>query len=97
HMYARFDADLGVWRECGPGAASTSAGTSGPVTTTTWLCRGGSAVETSVIDGGVHAWPGARPTAQPLLLPHPPDDALDASTAIADFFAAHMRPSTPPA
>lgn len=96
-IYAPFDEVIGVWRDVDSCAASSSAGTSGPVTTTTWPCRGGSAVETSVIDGGVHAWPGARPTAQPLLLTHPPDDALDASTAIADFFASHRRTSTPPA
>ncbi|HKF17792.1 MAG TPA: PHB depolymerase family esterase [Candidatus Dormibacteraeota bacterium] len=96
-IYAPFDDVIGVWRDVDACNASSSAGTSGPVTTTTWLCRGGSAVETSVIAGGVHAWPGARPTAQPLLLTHPPDDALDASTAIADFFASHRRASTPPA
>ena len=94
-IYAPFDDVIGVWRDVDACAASSSASASGPTTTTTWRCRDGSAVETRVIAGGVHAWPGARPTAQPLLLSYPPDDSLDASTVIADFFAAHRLASSP--
>lgn len=94
-IYAPFDEVIGVWRDVDACAASSSASVSGPTTTTAWRCSDGSAVETRVIAGGVHAWPGARPTAQPLLLSHPPDDSLDASTVIADFFAAHRPASSP--
>ena len=72
-----------VWDSCSAQPAPVVDGNS---TTTTWACRGGSAVAMRVVDGGWHTWPvrSASPT------PSNPDD-FDASRLIADFFVAHPR------
>ena len=59
------------------------------VTTSTWGgCSDGVMVETQVIAGASHAWPGGAPTG-PLRSDPSPD--LDASAAIWDFLSAQVR------
>jgi poly(3-hydroxybutyrate) depolymerase len=60
----------------------------GSSTTTTWACQGGSVVETRIVTGGAHAWPGAAAAPYGTSVSA---DAFDASRLIADFFAAHPR------
>jgi polyhydroxybutyrate depolymerase len=55
-------------------------------------CRAGSAVESVIIEGGGHSWPGAR---QGVVLDHllgPSSGAVDASAEIWRFFAAMAPP-----
>jgi polyhydroxybutyrate depolymerase len=69
------------------GAATTA--TAGRVTTETWTgCAPGAAVELVTIADGGHSWPGGRRLVRAL---DPPSDALDATTVIWRFFAAHTR------
>jgi polyhydroxybutyrate depolymerase len=51
-------------------------------------CEPGLGVELLAIDGGGHAWPGAK-----AFTPRgdEPSQALDASRAIWDFFEAHPK------
>jgi len=90
---ASFNDVIGVWREIDGCAASSSMIVSGPTTTTIWPCRAASTVETKVIAGGQHHWPGILPGS--LSLPWTTDDgqAFDASAVIADFFVAHPHTS----
>ena len=90
--YASFNDVIGVWRENDGCADSSSMSVSGPTTTTIWPCRAGSTVETKLIEGGQHYWPGS-PTGGVLRLPWSTDtrEAFDASAVIADFFVAHPR------
>ncbi len=60
--------------------------TDGNSTTTTWACRGGSAVAMRVVNGGWHWWPVASGNATPTNA-----DDFDAAGLIVDFFAAHPR------
>jgi polyhydroxybutyrate depolymerase len=87
--FAPFTDVVEQWREldgCAPGA---SAHTSGSSTVTSWACRSGSEVRTIVVTGAGHTWPGT-----PLAgLPWGAAEALDASAAVADFFAGHRRAS----
>ena len=83
---ASFNDVIGVWREIDGCAASSSVSVSGPTTTTIWPCQDGSTVETKVIAGGEHDWPGS--TVKPLSGLHA---VFDASVVIADFFMAHAR------
>ncbi len=74
-----------AWDSCaGTGAISVD----GRSTTTSWTCTGGSTVAARVVDGGVHAWPGA---VAPPYSTAAPADAFDAARVIADFFVAHPR------
>jgi polyhydroxybutyrate depolymerase len=71
---------------CSPAASTTSAGA---VTTTSWGgCRNGTAVQLITIAGGGHSWPGGQRMSRAL---DPPSDALDATSTIWDFFAAHPK------
>ena len=90
--YASFNDVIGVWREIDGCAASSSMSVSGPTTTTIWPCQAGSTVETKLIKGGQHYWPGS-PVGGVLRLPWATDtrEAFDASAVIADFFVAHPR------
>ncbi|CUU54701.1 polyhydroxybutyrate depolymerase [Parafrankia irregularis] len=65
----------------------------GVLTTSAAACPDGRAVELVTIDGAGHQWPGsdAKPLTQ-LLGADKPSDALDATTRIWDFFAAHPAP-----
>ncbi|HYW24821.1 MAG TPA: PHB depolymerase family esterase [Terriglobales bacterium] len=85
--YAPLTDVIADWRRldaCGTGDSVTD---SGPSTTTEWRCEDASVVETLVIHGGGHTWPGA-PLAN---LPWSPGGMVDASGVVADFFAAHPR------
>jgi polyhydroxybutyrate depolymerase len=63
--------------------------TQGKVTTTDWAgCRDGTDVELITIADGGHSWPGGQRMAAILDAPSP---ALDATSTIIDFFAAHHR------
>jgi len=63
--------------------------TRGVVTTERWRgCTGRSAVELVTIADGGHSWPGGQQMAKVL---DPPSSALDATTSIVAFFAAHPR------
>jgi polyhydroxybutyrate depolymerase len=63
--------------------------TRGVVTTERWRgCDGRSAVELVTIADGGHSWPGGKQMARVL---DPPSTALDATSAIVAFFAAHPR------
>jgi polyhydroxybutyrate depolymerase len=71
---------------CRPKPRVTKAGV---VTTDRWRgCTSGTAVELITIADGGHSWPGGERMAQIL---DPPSDALDATTTIWRFFAAHPR------
>jgi polyhydroxybutyrate depolymerase len=61
----------------------------GPVTTERWTsCSNRTAVELITIDGAGHSWPGGERMAAIL---DEPSDALDATSVIWQFFAAHPR------
>ncbi len=89
--YAPLEAVIDRWRQLDGCRSSSTSTVAGPLTTTTWTCRDGSLVQTCVIAGGGHVWPGSAM----VLVPTHPDAAFDASRAIADFFASQTRPSTP--
>ena len=57
--YAPFSEVIGIWRDVDGCAVSPWTSVSGPITTMTWPCRNGSTVETKVIAGGEHDWPGS--------------------------------------
>lgn len=61
------------------------------VTTTIWPCRAGSTVETKVIAGGEHYWPGAPIGTARVPWATDTRNVFDASAVIADFFVAHPR------
>jgi polyhydroxybutyrate depolymerase len=65
--------------------------TDAPVTTSLARCPGGRAVELISISGAGHQWPDSvsRPGVQRLLHTDPPSTALNATTTIWRFFAAH--------
>ena len=89
--YAPMADVIARWRALDACSGSGAVTTDGPRTDTTWACSGGAVVETRVVDGGVHAWPGA--VAPPYATSVVPD-AFDASRLIADFFVAHPRASS---
>ncbi|SEP30050.1 alpha/beta hydrolase family esterase [Trujillonella endophytica] len=62
---------------------------SGDVTTESADCPEERTVESVVIDGAGHQWPGS---AAPRAAADPPSTALDATDYLWDFFAAHPRP-----
>jgi polyhydroxybutyrate depolymerase len=72
---------------CGP---TPSVERAGVVTSETWTGgRTGADVRLITIDGGGHSWPGGRQLAA---VWDPPSPALDATSEIWRFFAAHPRP-----
>jgi polyhydroxybutyrate depolymerase len=87
--YAPMADVIARWRELDSCAGAGTALVDGQFRTTSWACSGGSTVEMRVVDGGVHAWPGA---VAPPYGTSVSADAFDASRLIADFFAAHSRP-----
>jgi polyhydroxybutyrate depolymerase len=72
-------------------SGSTSVSQEGAITTTLWQgCGAGGHTEQRIIAGAPHAWPGGdRANAGPGAMP---SQALDATTAVWQFFAAHPRP-----
>jgi len=60
----------------------------GPVTTSAADCANGRAVTLITIDGAGHQWPGSQPVREGA---DPPSGALDATTTLWAFFAAHPR------
>jgi polyhydroxybutyrate depolymerase len=83
--FAPLDDVIGRWREINGCDSAALVADSGPMTSSTWQCRGGSEVKSIVVYGAGHTWPGT-PFSD---LPWGPAASLDASRAIADFFAAH--------
>jgi polyhydroxybutyrate depolymerase len=70
---------------CGAPAVSVAA----PVTTSTAGCADGRGVTLISIAGAGHQWPGSLPVRDGA---DPPSGALDATTTLWVFFAAHPRP-----
>lgn len=67
--------------------------THGPVTTSVAVCPAGRSVELITIAGAGHQWPGGapKPPLQQVLQRDPPSTALDATSVIWQFFAAHPK------
>ncbi len=78
---------LSRWRELNGCDARESVATSGGALSRTWQCRAGSEVRSIVVEGVGHTWPGIPLSS----VPWGPAASLDASQAIAEFFAAHTR------
>jgi polyhydroxybutyrate depolymerase len=83
-----------AWRRVDQCAAPLVA-TAGAVTTSAAACPDGRAVELITVAGAGHQWPGSArsPLAQRLLHLDPPSSALDATSVIWRFFAAHRQPA----
>jgi polyhydroxybutyrate depolymerase len=77
----------GFWRNVDrcPAPAVTERG---PVTTSVADCADGRGVTLITIAGAGHQWPGSQPVREGA---DPPSDALDATTTLWAFFAAHPR------
>jgi polyhydroxybutyrate depolymerase len=84
---------IAFWRKTDQCADPTTT-TSGPVTTSSADCPDGREVTLITITGAGHQWPGAvsRPALQALLGLDTPSTAIDATSVIWDFFAAHPKP-----
>ncbi len=85
--YAPLSAVIDKWRDLDSCMPAPEVSTAGVSTTSSWHCAGGAGVETIIVKGGGHSWPGAI-VVNP---PWGPDAAVDGSKLIADFFAAHQR------
>lgn len=82
-----------TWRTVG-GCGPPREVTEGAVTTSSAGCAQGRSVVLVTIAGAGHQWPGSSTSpGQQALGADPPSDALDATTVIAEFFAAHPRSS----
>lgn len=90
-VFAPFDRVVAEWLKIDGCQTTYSMKIDGVVTTTDWTCREGSRVETRIIAGGGHVWPGSIFA----LLLNDPAATLDASRAIADFFAAPLPSAGP--
>jgi polyhydroxybutyrate depolymerase len=79
---------VALWREadeCAPPERTVA----GPVTTVTATCADDRRVELVIVAAAGHQWPGSGSGgAREGLGADPPSDALDATSVIADFFAA---------
>ncbi len=75
-----------AWRQM-DGCGAPMVSVKGSVTRSASSCAGGSAVALVTIRGAGHQWPGAAPARLPFL--DPPSTALDATSALGAFFAAH--------
>ena len=70
--------------------SNRSAVTGGKLATTTWSgCASGTGVRLLTISDGGHSWPGGQRMS---IIADPPSTALDATSTMLDFFAAHPRP-----
>lgn len=86
---------IDAWRTV-DGCAAPATSTDGPVTTSTATCAQGRAVTLITIDGAGHQWPGSSKGSarlQKALGIDPPSTALDATSTIWAFFAAHPAPA----
>ena len=75
--------------------AGPTASTAGVVTTSVASCPDGRAVELITIAGAGHQWPGGKrmnPLVAEVLDLDEPSEALDATSVVWRFFAAHPRP-----
>jgi polyhydroxybutyrate depolymerase len=83
---------IGTWRTV-DGCPVPTVTTANVVTTSLANCPDGRAVELITIAGAGHQWPGSpdRPVLQRLLGTDPPSPAVDATSVIWQFFAAHPR------
>jgi polyhydroxybutyrate depolymerase len=83
---------IASWRAA-DGCGAATVATVGGVTTDLADCPHGRAVELITIAGAGHQWPGGagRTTAERILGLDPPSRALDATTTIWRFFAAHPK------
>lgn len=77
-----------LWRTADD-CAEPDVTTKAPVTTSIAACPAGRTVELITIDGAGHQWPGSEKVRDG---GDPPSTALDATTTIWEFFAAHPRP-----
>ena len=75
-----------AWRQM-DGCGAPVVRVEGSVTRSTSACADASAVALVTIRGAGHQWPGAAPPRLPFL--DPPSTALDATSALGAFFAAH--------
>ena len=75
-----------AWRQM-DGCGAPVVRVKGSVTRSTSACADASAVALVTIRGAGHQWPGAAPPRLPFL--DPPSTALDATSALGAFFAAH--------
>jgi len=83
-------AGLERWAQLDGCSATPTTTNAGPVTTTSWTgCVDGTAIQLITIEGGGHSWPGGQRMSRLL---DPPSEALDATSTIWDFFAAHPKP-----
>lgn len=75
------------------GCQPPSTHTSGAVSTQTARCPDGRNVELITVGGAGHQWPGSpsRPLVQKILHSDPPSNALNATSTIWAFFAAHPK------
>jgi polyhydroxybutyrate depolymerase len=82
------------WRQI-DGCDGPAVSTAGVVTTSVATCPDGRAVELITIAGAGHQWPGSvpKPAAERALGLDPPSTALDATSVIWQFFAAHPKPA----
>jgi polyhydroxybutyrate depolymerase len=86
--FTSFQAGLATWHQRLRCVPSTAAATSAAVARTTARCGDGSDVDTYVVDGMGHAWPGAHSGSLAA-----PDAPIVATDVLWDFFAAHPRRS----
>lgn len=90
-ILAPFSEVIAQWRQIDGCSQPSSVAINGTSTTTVWVCQNGSSVETRIIAGGGHSWPGSTY----VLDPNSPDASFNASQVIADFFASQTRLPTP--
>jgi polyhydroxybutyrate depolymerase len=87
----RIDSVIEAWRTT-DGCGAPVETTAGVVVTSIASCSDGRSVELVTISDGEHGWPGAplKP-GDPEEFRHEPSQALDATSVIWEFFAAHPR------
>ena len=88
--YAPLRDVIGRWRAIDRCSASPATTISRASTLVAWSCKNGSVVESLIVNGAGHTWPGAA-IVNP---PGTPAAAVDGSRLIADFFAS-LGPTRP--
>jgi polyhydroxybutyrate depolymerase len=87
--YTSLAATAASWVTSNGCDAMPEVSVTGAVTTSTWGgCDDGAVVETQVVAGASHSWPGGAPTG---LLRADPSPDLDASSAVWDFLSTKVR------
>ena len=88
-VFTSVQASLDAWIAHNGCVSTPTQTVRGAVTTTHWAgCAAATVVESLVVAGASHAWPGGEPTGP--LRPDPSPD-LDATTALWDFLEDHRR------